>query len=76
MNIHADPARLKAFLADPVRAPGTLLYHELQGFLFAIAGAPELVRPSEWIPEVFGGADAEYASLEEARVVLGALMAL
>jgi len=76
MNMRADPERLKAFLEDPARPPGTLRYHELQGFLFAIACAPDLVRPSEWMPEIFGGAEAEYASLEEANVILGALMAL
>lgn len=76
MNMRADPERLKAFLDDPARPAGTLRYHELQGFLFAIASAPDLVRPSEWMPEIFGGTEAEYASLEEANVVLGALMAL
>jgi uncharacterized protein YecA (UPF0149 family) len=30
-----------------------LKYHELEGFLFAVAGAPELVKPSEWLPIVF-----------------------
>ena len=47
-------AELKRFLADPGRPLGTLSYHELQGFLFAIAAAPDMVRPSEWMPIVFG----------------------
>lgn len=74
--IHAEPERLRAFLADPARPKGTLRYHELQGFLFALASAPDIVRPSEWMPEIFGGAEAEYASLEEMQVILGAVMAL
>lgn len=76
MTMRADPARLKAFLEDPARSPRTLQYHELQGFLFALASAPEMVPPSEWMPVVFGGGDPEYASLDEFEGVIGALMAL
>lgn len=76
MNMRADPERLKAFLEDPARPEGTFRYHELQGFLFALASAPDLVRPSEWMPEIFGGVEAEYASLEEMQTVVGAIMAL
>jgi uncharacterized protein len=68
--------QLKAFLADPARPEGTLRYHELQGFLFAVASAPDMVPPSEWMRVVFGGEEAEYASLDEAKAILGALMAL
>lgn len=67
---------MRSFLEDPARPAGTLRYHELQGFLFTIASAPELVRPSEWIPIVFGDHDAGYASLDEAKAVIGELMAL
>jgi len=67
---------LSAFLKDPARPAGTLVYHALQGFLFAVASAPELIRPSEWMPLVFGDAEAEYASLDEAKLVLGELMSL
>jgi uncharacterized protein len=67
---------LRSFLEHPARPAGTLRYHELQGFLFTIASAPELVRPSEWLPIVFGDHDAGYKSLEEAEAVLGELMAL
>lgn len=67
---------LAQFLADPRRPPGTLRYHELQGFLFAVASAPDLVRPSEWMPEVFGGTEAGFADLDEAQAILPELMAL
>jgi uncharacterized protein len=67
---------LKKFLNDAARPTGTLSYHELQGFLFAIASAPELIRPSEWMPLVFGGAEAGYASLDEAKRMIGELMSL
>ena len=67
---------LALFLEHPDRPRGTLRYHELQGFLFAVATSPELVRPSEWMPIVFGGKETEYANLEEAQTILTALMAL
>ena len=65
---------LTPFLASPQRPGGTLTFHQLQGFLFAIACAPELIKPSEWLPLVFNEQEAGYANEEEARSVLQALM--
>ena len=67
---------LTPFLASPQRPGGTLTFHQLQGFLFAIACAPELIKPSEWLPLVFNEQEAGYANEEEARSVLQALMDL
>lgn len=67
---------LTAFLSDPVRPAGTLSYHELQGFLFAVATAPELIVPSEWMPLVFADQDAGYRDVAEARIIIEELMAL
>ncbi len=67
---------LKAFLEDPARPAGTMSYHELQGFLFAVASAPDLVPPSEWMPVVFDEHEPVYADMDEAQAVLGGLMEL
>ena len=67
---------LASFLESPDRPPETLRYHELQGFLFAVASAPELVPPSEWLPVVFGQREAGYASIEEAQAIMGEIIAL
>jgi uncharacterized protein len=67
---------LESFLAQPNRPPGTLQYQELQGFLFAVASAPALVRPSEWLPLVFGDQEPEFSSQDEAQRFLGELMLL
>ena len=69
-------AKLAAFLEDPGRPADTLGYHELRGFLFAVASGPQLVLPSEWMPEIFGGQEPEYASLEEASKIVGQIMSL
>src|SRR5262245_59621840 len=67
---------LKSFLDDPARPDGTLRYHELQGFLFAVACSPELVMPSEWLKAIFDDHDAVYQSMDEARTVLSEIMAV
>ncbi len=71
-----DPGALRAFLEHPSRPAGTHTYHELQGFLFTIVSAPELVPPSDWLPIVFGNEKAAYASLDQANEILGEIMAL
>jgi uncharacterized protein len=65
---------LEAFLAASERPDGTFTYHQLQGFLFSIATAPELVLPSEWMPEIFNGSEATYADLAEAQFILAEIM--
>ncbi len=49
---------------------------ELDGFFAALVASPEVVLPSEYLPEVFGGeTDAhEFGSLEEAKNILALLM--
>ena len=67
---------LQAFLGHPSRPPGTLTSRELQGFLFAVVTAPELIRPSEWLPLVFNEEQPGFSTAEEANTVLGAIMGL
>ena len=45
-----DTTALKDFLDSPSRPDDTLSFHELQGYLFAIASSPETISPSEWMP--------------------------
>ena len=72
----SDPGALRAFLEHPSRPAGTLTYHELQGFLFTIVSAPEMIPASEWLPIIFAGEDIDYASVEEAEAVIGQIMVL
>ena len=72
----SDPGALRAFLEHPSRPTGTLSYHELQGFLFSVVSAPELIPPSEWLPIIFGDEEAGYTTLAEAKEVMGQIMAL
>ena len=76
MRPASDPGALRAFLGHPARPAGTLTYHELQGFLFTVVSAPELIQPSEWTPIIFAEEDAGYSNLDEAHEILGQIMAL
>ncbi len=57
----SDPGALRSFLEHPSRPAGTLTYHELQGFLFTVVSAPELIQPSEWLPIIFAEETAAWA---------------
>ncbi len=69
----ADEQRIEAFLSSPDRGEQVMSYPEFRGFLFAICGSPAMLKPSEWMPPIFGG-DAGYADLQEAEAVIGSIM--
>lgn len=49
---------------------------ELDGFLTAIVSGPNMIMPSQWLPEVWGGADnsPEWQSETEFKRFMGAVM--
>jgi len=69
-----DLPTLRNFLLHAARPAGTFSYHELQGFLFAMACSPEPVEPSEWLPVIFNDKPASFASEAEAQHILSELM--
>lgn len=71
-----DRAALAAFLTGPRCPEEALTLSEAQGFLFAVACAPRPVPPTEWLPEIFGEAEPDFSSHEEAERVLGTLMGI
>lgn len=72
----ADRRVLAEFLEDPARPDGTLRFHELQGFLFAIASSPETIAPSEWLPMIGDDEGLNFADQDEAQKILRLVMAL
>jgi len=72
----ADTRSLKEFLDSPNRPDGTLRFHELQGFLFAIASSPETISPSEWLPLISNDEDIGFRDENEAQRVLNCIMTL
>ena len=73
---NADTRLLEVFLGSPARPEGTLKYHELQGFLFAIACSPETIAPSEWLPAIGNDEDLNFADKNEAQEIFGLIMTL
>jgi uncharacterized protein len=70
-----DLDALDKFLISDRSPPDSMRLPELDGFLAGIAVGPELVRPSEWLPLVWGGEAPGFADLDEADAILGTIMA-
>ncbi len=71
----AEMDRLTDFLKTPNGRAMNL--EELDGFFAALIAGPEVVPPSEYLPEVFGGEmseTCEFETLDQARDVLGLIM--
>lgn len=51
---------LEKFMERPGQPEGTLTYREMQGFLFTVVCAPEMVVPSEWLPRIFGEGEPSF----------------
>jgi len=71
-----DTRLLVEYLDSPERPDGTLRFHELQGFLFAIASSPETIVPSEWLPMIGNDEELNFADENEAQEILGLVMAV
>ena len=48
--------------------------HSLPAPVDGVPRGIELIRPSEWLPLIWGGAAPEFAGLDEANTILGSLM--
>ena len=69
----ADTRLLVEFLESPERPDGTLRFHELQGFLFAIASSPQTIAPSEWLPMIGNDQSLDFA-VDQAFLQYGLLL--
>lgn len=72
----AELDRLAEFL-KACKRPHAMNLEELDGFFAALIAGPEIVPPSEYLPEVFGGEMSEtckFENVEQAREVLGLIM--
>lgn len=67
---------LQSFLDAPSRSPESMGYAKAAGFLFAVACAPELIQPSEWLPIIIDPDNAAETSLETKKAITGGLMSL
>ena len=66
---------LDDFLTSDRAPEDCMQLSDLDGFLTAVAIGPELIMPSEWLPVIWGEGEPEFESVEEAKGVIGAIMA-
>ena len=71
-----DLDRLDAFLLSSERADDVMSLEQLDGYLTAIALAPHMILPSEWLPEIWGEEEPVFADAEEAQAIHAAIMGL
>jgi uncharacterized protein len=67
---HDELQELDNFLASDDVPEDCMDIAMLHGFLTAVAIGPALVRPSEWIPLIWGRGEPEFESLEDANHIL------
>jgi uncharacterized protein len=75
--VHVDPlneAELKALEAHLSATEGAMSLPEAQGYLAAVASAPTLVRPADWLKIVVG--EGGFAHLNDANRIFGLVMRL
>jgi uncharacterized protein len=71
---NTDLDRIDAYL-DSDRSPENAMnLSALDGYLTAIAVAPEPIPQAEWLPLVWGGAEPDFADAEEADAVPRAIL--
>jgi uncharacterized protein len=76
-NLPTDDAGYEAlgtYLESDRSPPESMLISDLDGFLTAVAIGPVLIKPSEWLPIVWGGEQPVFADANEAQAVIGAIM--
>jgi uncharacterized protein len=71
----APKSALRSFLSGHAGVD-LVSYEEVRGFIFAVAGTPELVPPSEWLPEAFNGQLPKFENEEQAQAVLEEVMGI
>ena len=65
---------LDEFLTSDGAPDRSMALSNLDGFLTAVAIGPDRIKPSEWLPRIWGDETPEFLSEEEANRVLGTIL--
>ncbi len=65
---------LDAYLTSDDAPDNCMLLSDLDGFLTGILCSPELVRPSEWLPLVWGGPEPDVSDLDKHIAAIEAVL--
>jgi len=69
-----DLKALDEYLMSDVSPKNCMQLSDLDGFLTAIVVGPELIKPSEWLPVVWGDESPEFSDDAQATTILGAIL--
>jgi uncharacterized protein len=65
---------LDEFLTSDETPDRSMALSNLDGFLTAVAIGPDRIKPSEWLPRIWGDETPEFLSEEEANRVIGTIL--
>src|SRR4051812_28475578 len=65
---------LDEFLTSDGAPDRSMALSDLDGFLTAVAIGPDWIKPSEWLPRIWGDETPEFLSEEEANRVIGTIL--
>ncbi len=65
---------LDQFLTSDGAPDRSMALSDLDGFLTAVAIGPDRIKPSEWLPRIWGDETPEFLSEEEANRVIGTIL--
>jgi uncharacterized protein len=65
---------LDQFLMSEASPENCMQLSDLDGFLTGIAIGPELIKPSEWLPAIWGDDEPVFENEEQVQAVIGAIM--
>ncbi|MGB3796992.1 MAG: UPF0149 family protein [Alteraurantiacibacter sp.] len=72
----SDIDRLDALLKALPLENGPMTLGELDGYIVGVLACPEMIPPSEWLPEVWGATgEADFPDRKSAEETIGAVMA-
>ena len=69
-----DIERLEVYLLSDNAPNAAMGLSDMDGFLTGIAAGPELIKPSEWLPVLWGHEEPGFESIEEAQAIVGIIL--
>jgi uncharacterized protein len=76
IHTKAEIASLEEVLSNVEVMPSAMCVSEFDGFIAGLLLCPEMIMPSEWLPEVWGSdGEPAFDSMKQAQETIGAVMA-
>ena len=76
MHTNVEIEHLEELLSNLEVMPDAMCVSELDGYVAGLLLCPEMIMPSEWLPEVWGlDSEPEFENMEQAQATIGAVMA-